>query len=506
MNKLKTITVERGKLTDVLRGLGNYRADAVDIQDGKLPVKLRVPQVAVGYIDGHFDPLPKFLVIPGTDRREFFAWVNTYCPFVTPLSQWCRVISEEELVRVQSLEVIPRYGNFASAWAGAVVGEAILNVGIGNTPSQLPVAALQSCTSFVAARAFGLWGSGNISTVSMSQYEIARDIFENTNRNSDCLEYHKLWEVLGILSNNGMTHDSRTSLSTQLMIQSCKDIQKSDFVSRSVMFQIIKELVWPEKIVEFEKSGSEQRIVIFDNAVERLIQSRSDTPKDLKILGEFAVAYLAARIGGSASSHIALLEKLVKSYPMMALWYGVVSALYRSEVWGAEFGGLGRLALKELSFPLRFDDPPRCDIAFDELIALVGPNNNSQSLRFRGATHRALNIEVSLGVNAMIRLSSLSEHNSMPASSEVIQSEIEDLLRHLGAAVESARRLDNAHGSISLSRSPKNQNQTKKKRPQSRKSQPRSRNKARKSKVGSDRELSHPDSSSVKSSQMELVE
>lgn len=100
MRKLKTVTVERSKLADVLRGLGNYQADAVDIQDGRLPVKLRVPQVAVGYIDGHFDTLPKFLVIPGNDRREFFAWVNTYCSFATPLSQWCRVLSEEELVRV----------------------------------------------------------------------------------------------------------------------------------------------------------------------------------------------------------------------------------------------------------------------------------------------------------------------------------------------------------------------------------------------------------------------
>ena len=506
MNKLKVITVERGKLADVLRGLGNYRADAVDIQDGRLPVKLRVPQVAVGYIDSHFGQLPKYLVIPGTDRREFFAWVNTYCPFATPLSQWCRVISEEELVRVQSLEIIPRYGNFSSAWAGAVVGEAILNVGIGSAPSQLSVAALQSCASFVAARAFGLWGHGNTFTISMEQYEIARNILGNTNRNSDCLEYHKLWEVLDILSSKETTHNPKISLSTRLIVQSCQDVRKSGFVSREVMSQLMKELVWPEKILEFEKSGSEQRIVIFDSAVEHLIRSRSDAPKDLKVLQEFAIAYLAARIGGSVSSHITLLDKLMKNYPMIALWYGVVSGLYRSEIWGVEFGGLGRLALKELSFPLRFDDPPRCDIAFDELIALVDPNNTSQSLGFRGATHRALNVEVSLGVNAMIRLSSLSEHNSIPVSSEIIQSEVAELLRHLEAAFESAHRLDSAHGSTSLSRSPKNQNPTKKKRPQSRKTQPRSRNKTRKGKMGSDRKLSHSDSRSVESSQMELVE
>ena len=42
MNKLKIIAIERGKLADVLRGLGNYRANTVEVRDGKLPVKLRI--------------------------------------------------------------------------------------------------------------------------------------------------------------------------------------------------------------------------------------------------------------------------------------------------------------------------------------------------------------------------------------------------------------------------------------------------------------------------------
>lgn len=506
MNKLKITAIERGKLADVLRGLGNYRANTVEVRDGKLPVKLRIPQVAVGYIDSHFDLLPKFLVIPGSDRREFFAWINTYCPFATPLSQWCRIVSEEELVRVHSLEVIPRYGDFASAWAGAVVGEAILNVGIGSASSQLSVAALQSCASFVAARAFGLWGPGNTFAISMERYEIARNIFGNTNRNSDCLEYHDLWKVLGILSSKEMTQNSITSLSVQLIVQSCQDIRKSGFVSRSVTAQIVRELGWSEGIIEFEKNGSEQRIVMFDNAVEHMVRSVPNAPKNCKTLEEFAIAYLAARIGGSASSHITLLEKLVNNYPMIVLWYGVVSALYRSEIWGTEFGGLGRLALKEISFPFRFDDPPRCDVAFDELIALVDPDHLSDSLGFRGATHRALNIEVSLGVNAMIRLSSLYGSDSMPASNEIIRSEMTELLRHLGAAIDSAHRLDSAHGFSSSNRSSKDQGQDRKKGHQSKRGQSRSTSRKKKGKVGSGRSRTRPDTSAAQTSQMELVE
>ena len=508
MSELQVTIVKRGKLADVLRGIGNPRTDVVSVRDGRLPGKLNAPCVGIGYVDNHSNLLPDFLVIPGSDRREFFAWVNTYCPFATPLSQWCRVISEEELARVQLLEIAPRYGGLAPAWAGAVVGEALLNVGIGGDLSQLSVTALQSCASFVAARAFGLWGSGKNLSISMEQYDAARNILGIGNRNSNRLEYENLWTILEALSNKEMAQYSKSiaHLHIELIIQSCEDIRKTGFVSRPIISEMVRKLDWPAKFVEFEQNGAEQRIVLFDNAVECLSRSVSKIQQEPKMLGEFMVAYFAARIGGSASAHMPLLEKMVGSHPMVVLWYGVISALYRSEIWGIEFGGLGRLALKELAFPLRFDDPPRCDIAFDELVALVEPSTRSRSLGFRGATHKALNVEVALGVNTMIRLSPLPEQDSAVISSGEIKSEVAELHRHLKAAIESVQRLDNAHGLSASSRSSKSRSRPKKKITQPKKSQPRSRNKTKKDRMGSDREPSRTDSNSTETSQMELVE
>ena len=508
MSELQITIVERGKLADVLRGIGGPRADAVSVRDGRLPGKLNALCVGIGYIDNHSDLLPDFLVIPSADRREFFAWVNTYCPFATPLSQWCRVISEEELARVQLLEIVPRYGGLAPAWAGAVIGEALLNVGIGGGLSQLSITALQSCASFVAARAFGLWGSGKNLSISMEQYDAARNILGIDSRNSNRLEYEKLWAILETLSDNKRVQYPKNilHLHVKLIIQSCEDIRNTGFVSKPVISEAIRELGWSEKFVEFEQSGAEQRIVLFDSAVEHLSRSTSKTQQYSKMLGEFMVAYFAARIGGSASAHMPLLEKLIDNHSIVVLWYGVVSALYRSEIWGIEFGGLGRLALKELAFPLRFDDPPRCDIAFDELVALVEPSTRSRALGFRGATHKALNVEVALGVNTMIRLSPLPEQDSAVVSSGEIQSEVAELHRHLRAAIESVQRLDSAHGLSASSRSSRNRNQPKSRRSQSKKSRPQSRSKNKKGRSDNDRELARSDTSSVKTPQMELVE
>ena len=233
MNKLQVAIVERGVLADVLRGVGNSQIRIANLRGGKLPVGLRTPCVGVGYVDAHSQILPHFIVVPDTDRREFFAWVNTYCPFVTPLTQWCRVVSEEELARVQSLEVAPRYGCAVSAWAGAILGEAILHWGTGSKLSQLSITALQSCASFVAARAFGLWGLGKARSASMRRHESARNILGIANRGPNLVEYQQLWFVLETLSGEVRIRSLDEDWQFQLMIESCKDIRKDGFCEQA---------------------------------------------------------------------------------------------------------------------------------------------------------------------------------------------------------------------------------------------------------------------------------
>ena len=468
MNKLQAVIAERGELADALRGVGNCRAGMMAIQDGRLPVRLRSPCVGVGYVDGRSRSLPQFVVIPDTDRREFFAWVNTYCPFATSLTQWCRVVDEGELARVQSMEVVPRYGSVASAWAGAIIGESILHLGAGGKFSELSVNTLQTRASFVAARAFGLWGSDKARIAAMGQYESARNILGLSSRGLNFKEYQEFWTVLETLSSEMGTRSSEFDFRLRLTIEACDDIRKTGFVSSSTTLKAMEELGWAEKLAEFEQCGAEQRVALFDQAAESLGRFEPSVHRSLRALGEFVVAYFAARIGGSASAHMSLLTRLVGSHPMVAMWYGVASALYKPEIWGAEFDGLGRLTLKELAFPLRFDDPPRCDIAVDELVVLVDPGADLKSLRFRGAMQKALNVEVALGVSVMIPLSLPPEQVSTAASGAPTPPELTDILRHLTAATEGVTRLRDVYGQSTPERPSKGRRQSRKRRPQSR--------------------------------------
>lgn len=441
MKKLQVAIVERGKLVDVLRGAVDPRAEAVNLANGKVPGKLKTPHVGVGYLDIHFGRLPHFLVLPNSDFKEFYAWVNTYCPFVTPLSQWCRVVPQNDLPRVGTLEISPSYGNTITAWAGAIVGEAFLNVGSCAKLAEISVGALQACWTYVAAKTFGLWGTGQIGLESVERYGAARKIL-GAGREGNHFDYIEIWKVLEILSIGASSKVTDVSPEVELTIHACNDIQENGFVSREIVSQIVKELDWSKKLVDFEHIGAEQRVRLFDTAISNLFDHEKKSPASFRTLKEFTVSYFAARIGGSASNHLLLLEKFLGAFPMLGVWYGIVSGLYRPEVWGSEFDGLGRLVEKELNYPLRFDDPPRCDISFDELRTLAGPNSEISSLGFRGATKKTLNVEVALGVNGMVRLPETTQDDGGELRLAALQTEITKLYRNLVAATDNAAILN----------------------------------------------------------------
>ena len=445
MKSMRIAVVERSQLADILRGVGAAGAAATDISDGEVSKPFRAGSVGVGYYDWEITKLPHFIVVQESERRDFFAWVNTYCPFVTPLSQWCRVVTERELTDAGAARVPPRYGGAVAAWAGAMIGEAILHMGTGGKVAQLPIAALHTCGTFVAARSFGLWEDPDSRIAATERFRGARALLGSTERGVRAADLARAWEVLEILSGwkdrvrqGGLWEENWT-------VAACEDIQRTGFVGKGTMTKVVERLGWSGDYLEFEKAGAEQRLRIFDGAVERLGRMR-ESGESVETLAAFTVGYFAARIGGGATGHIGLLDGIVGRRPMVAVWYGVASALYRPEVWGAEFGGLGRLAVRELALPWRFCDPPRCDVAVDELASLVEPRRRSASLRFRGAMRKMVNVEVALGVNGAIRLPWAAEDDGEGVVGQAFQAELAELNRHLTAATESARRLNEGCG------------------------------------------------------------
>lgn len=448
MRSMRIAVVERSQLADVLRGVGAVADKATQVAGAQLSELLRRGTVGVGYSDWELTSLPHFVVVRESERRDFFAWVNTYCPFVTPLSQWCHVVTERELTDATAARVPPRYGGTVAAWAGAMIGEAVLHMGTGGRVAQLPVAALHTCGTFVAARAFGLWEDRDSRRVATERFRTARSLLGGTARDVRAGDLERAWEVLETLSGRKGGVRRGGFWEEDWTVAACEDIQRTGFVGNGTMTEVVERLGWPGDYLEFEKAGAEQRLRVFDGAVERLGRV-GERDGSLEALAAFAVGYFAARIGGGPSGHIGLLDGIVSRHPMVAIWYGLTSALYRPEVWGAEFGGLGRLAVRELAQPWRFGDPPRCDVAVDELASLVDPGRRSTSLRFRGAMRKMVSVQVALGVDGAIPVPPAEEDGGEETALQDIRGELAELTGHLIAATEGARRLHERYGGFS---------------------------------------------------------
>ena len=251
MNEFSVAIVERSELADALRGVGHTREAAVDVTTGKLPAKLQAPFVGVGYIQEREDSLPHFVVTPGSDRREFFAWVNTYCPFATPLSQWCHVVTPEDLPRIQAMMVVPAYGGAATAWAGVAIGEALLYAGSALKLSHLSVAALQSCGAFVAAKAHGLWSKKRVRSLVLDKYNRSREIVRAGERRvRGTIDYETVWMVIDAIA-AASPSPRKKPLQTDLAIRASLEIARTGFVKEPTMTDVVSAIGWSRAFVEF---------------------------------------------------------------------------------------------------------------------------------------------------------------------------------------------------------------------------------------------------------------
>ncbi|MYI68256.1 MAG: hypothetical protein F4103_05735 [Boseongicola sp. SB0673_bin_14] len=344
-----------------------------------------------------------------------------------------------------AVERMPSYGSVATAWAGAAIGEAILRLGGRVSGRHVSTAVLQSCTTFVAARAFGLWGSDGMRQA-IARYEHARELLGSPPAGVSKRGYEEVWSVLETLS-GGAFESSQSlplSLASELAMVCCRDIQGDGFIGSDKLNAAISALGWPGEFTKYETSTAEQRLEMFDQALVYSERQDRIAKYEVSVLADFIIAYFADKISGSGSAHIHLIEGLLSRRPMVMLWYGIVSSLYRPGVWGAEFGGLARLAMKELKVPIRLDEAPRSDVSLEELITLVEPTETHQTLGFRGASPRILNVEVSLGVAGAIRLVNGSEEHERSAvsrTSEEARLGMRRVVSSLWSVVEEAQEV-----------------------------------------------------------------
>jgi hypothetical protein len=155
----------------------------------------------------------------------------------------------------------------------------------------------------------------------------------------------------------------------------------------------------------------EGRLRVFDKLVEGLDKPETAHEKLRRSALGLLAGYLATVAAGGSPS-LTLVESHASRWPEITAWAYLTGGLGEKVVWTSSFDGLGRLVARELLRPLRLDEPPTCDFAFDEAAVLADAKLADPLVHLKVKQARLLTVELLPGVNVSIPLGEAGAQNA----------------------------------------------------------------------------------------------
>lgn len=329
---------------------------------------------------------PQFIVVNDDVLFDFFAWAATFLVTFRPITSYFRVLRWSDF---QLLEVNRRYRKpelSESAFIGAILGEILTEYNSRKLPNEIGEAAAKETYSFCMARAIQLYKGSIIPELVSNRWFAIRERIARQSIRVRPSELLSLWTVL-------MSLDSFSEFEI-----APENVHLRDYCIDLLEMGRLREMNWNRlssrldyfAIHQGMSERKEDRIPIF----EKLLTS---IPSDVTpITQSFFVAYIASLIGERNFEHTNLLLPLVREFPAVLIWYGVIIGLVSNTRFPMQKSVLPRRLERELLRSLRLDQRTDADISADELFVL---SNSERSLTKQlQATGDSLNIEFFPGV------------------------------------------------------------------------------------------------------------
>lgn len=368
------------------------------------------------------DPLAEILVVRDEDFSDTLAWLNSFFSGLSPITQWCRVVTHSEAARIANRPLAVGLGRMLGAWVGGVLAECSAQYGGAQSLRDVPGSAAVSTATFAAGRATAIWNDDSKFT------EIARrhdELSHSLRDGSRPLTAGSLVPVWSVLADNSTTsaYGDRRALKPVVdilcsLVHQVDDLESADLVARTAM-QARDFFDLPE-LTECAQGPQVERVRALDRLGERLAKGpRSPAIDALVGLG-------ASFIDPGSAVAPELLRRHAKQVPIAPIWQGVFAGAMMPFRTMTDQGGLGRIVAKEL---LALDDlqgRPSSDIAYEELIRWIKPGR-VQKLDLRAMSARTLSVEIMTGVTCMFSYSrtdvaSTSSTRVEPARSHIDRS------------------------------------------------------------------------------------
>jgi len=386
-----------------------YLGDIYDLGKG---------DIGVGFW-GDESRTPDFVVVNNESTKEFLAWVRAYVPAASPLSQWCRVVAVKDISDFLSIDPVnDGLGRTSAAWAGAIIGECIAQTGREDARTALNVLACRSTYSFAAARTLAIWGDRYSWGEITDQIDLCHSVLSHAPRRLEPKLLFYVWDVLRGMGRASTYMRDLESDQKLLLSRCCYEVAQNGTLSDQSVKLI--SAIYPDAISlgALDELSAEQCLLLL-----RAIISNVVLEDDSKRIFEFVVGYVASKIGGGWRNIDALADAAGVA-PLAPVWFGVLHMLIDGEIYGANFEGLARLVMRELTTHFHKMERPQCDISLDEL-RVIQPSNVEFKSSFRTEYSRVAQVELLPGVTTSVSFEPRREQprspNYKPAAPQLAQ-------------------------------------------------------------------------------------
>lgn len=336
---------------------------------------------------------------------------------LSPLTAWCHLLTPRFFEPLDSLVRIPDLGGLEAAWTGLTVAETVL---LAEIPlARIKISACLATHSFAIARANALWSRISAEDVA-KRFDSANKLLKSESiaqRAESRLgkirtSLQPIWDVLIAISSGRGSHTSNelepmvSALQGLIDARSVKDPREANQLIRPLLHYVPEA----ESLEQLSELAPEGRLRVFDKLVESLDKMEAGHEKLRRNALALLAGYLATVAAGGSPS-LTLAEAHISRWPEITAWAYLIGGLGERVVWTSSFDGLGRLVARELTRPLRLDEPPTCDFAFDEAVVLADAKLADPLVHLRVKQARLLTVELLPGVNISIQIGETSAQN-----------------------------------------------------------------------------------------------
>ena len=310
--------------------------------------------------------LPAVLVIPERDRRDFFAWANTYLEGWRPISSLFRVVCDRDAgVALGAGSGRESLWEFRNAALGVILGEAASrNGGAGRVDGagKSPLGVCVSTCAFAMGRA-----------ICVGWWDLAR-VGENWHR-AQVMAAHRpsyvaelgdlvgAWSVVGEVGGLPVRAECGSRRVSEAVVALCRGLHARDELDEGALAVLTKDSA--DLGAAFQEMGGtrERRVKAFDSALRESVGRRRRSQKTTAI----ALGLLASRIAPGSFEHVSLVIPDRGRLEGVLVWYGLFAGVTRGARLADHYGGLGRRVLAEMLMGDTAFSRPRCDVGLDEL-------------------------------------------------------------------------------------------------------------------------------------------